>query len=124
MEEEFVRTGGWKLGWNPTNFSGHPKAEDFYNTVPLISDGDRIAIKRRNGEGGVDILHIGIVRGRPFTSTNVEIYTCIVDWANKEPFEEKVAGLHGWVGSGPFGPYSPDDQNRFENFEIERIFSL
>ena len=125
MENDFVRTGVWKLGWSPSHFTEYPGAEVFYNRITEINCGDRIAIKRMRGKGQqeVNILHIGVVRGYPFIWGG-DKYGCIVDWANREPFEGKVVGLHGWVGSGPYGPYSRDERDRFENFEIERTFSL
>ena len=70
QDERFVQEGIWMLGWE--NGIQPERASE-------IQPGDRIAIKRMKGQGqiGLRILHIGIVKG-VILETNKII--CTVDW--------------------------------------------
>ena len=61
LDREFVEQGVWVLGY----LGGHQRKR-----AAQIKAGDRIAIKRMQGQGRRDIriLHLGIVTGIPFSS--------------------------------------------------------
>ena len=119
MDKELVEQGIWTLGWRPP-FGEHPNAKQFYESANQIQRGDRIAIKKMDGKGGVNILHIGIAK-KPFKIDDTII--CSVDWINIESFPDRKAGLNGWVGAA-YGPYSRNKGTSFEDFGLDKVFCL
>lgn len=89
QDERFVKEGFWMLGWEkgiqPKRASG-------------IQPGDRIAIKRMKGQGqrGIRILHLGIVKGVILDTKNI---ICTVDWVainlNRNSSKGFFQSIHG-----------------------------
>jgi len=73
QDKKFVDEGYWMLGWEKED------QPDQYSRASQIKHGDRIAIKRMKGQGqsGIKIYHIGIIKG-VILETNKVI--CTVDW--------------------------------------------
>ena len=73
QDQKFVHGGYWMLGWEekdqPSQFA----------LAEQMKSGDRIAIKRMKGQGqtGIKIFHIGIIRN-VILETNKVI--CTVNW--------------------------------------------
>ena len=112
VDEKFVKNGFWALGYSKDgNEQQYAKAQE-------IQVNDRIAIKRRCGQGSpnIKILHIGIVKGviKEFSDQVI----CNVDWLviNKD-IEVESKGCYKTV----HGPYFKDGEHQQW---IEEIFSL
>ena len=94
QDKKFVEEGYWMLGWKREDQPGQ------YEKASQIKPGDRIAIKRMKGQGqtGIRIFHIGIIKG-VILETNKVI--CTVDWVAtdlKRNIEESrgcFASIHG-----------------------------
>lgn len=73
QDRKFVEGGYWMLGWEKED------QPDQFARASQIKSGDRIAIKRMKGQGqsGIKIYHIGIIKG-VILETNKVI--CTVDW--------------------------------------------
>jgi hypothetical protein len=73
QDQKFLKQGIWMLGWA----EGEQPAQ--YKKASEMQPGDRIAIKRMKGQGqtGIRILHLGIIKG-VILETNKVI--CTVDW--------------------------------------------
>ncbi len=92
QDQSFIEKGIWMLGWEDGK-----QAE----RASEIQPGDRIAIKRLKGQGqiGIRILHLGIVRG-VILETNKVI--CTVNWvATNLNRDIESRGCFGSV-HGPF----------------------
>lgn len=110
QDEAWVAKGIWMLGWEEGN--QHEKASQ-------IEAGDRIAIKRLLGQGqtGIRIMHIGIVKG-VILDTNKII--CTVDWAATNL--DRIIGESKGCFKSVHGPYLKSDPSTRQ--WIEEIFSL
>lgn len=94
QDKRFVEEGYWMLGWKEND------QPDQYKRASQIKLGDRIAIKRMKGQGqtGIKIFHIGIVKG-VILETNKII--CTVNWVatelnrNIEESRGCFASIHG-----------------------------
>lgn len=84
-----------------------------------IRRGDRIAIKRMLGQGqtGLRILHIGIVRGVVLDTNKV---VCTVDWAATDL--DRIIQDSGGCFQSVHGPYTKSDPSWKQ--WLEEIFSL
>lgn len=108
QDARFVKEGYWMLGWNEEEQPGqYAKASD-------IQIGDRIAIKRMKGQGqvGIRILHIGVVKGVILDTDKV---ICTVDWVATN-LQREIEESRGCFQS-IHGPYDKDDW-------VEKIFCL
>lgn len=112
VDTDFVENGFWALGYSKDG------DETQYKLAQEIKKGDRIAIKRRMGQGSSDIkiFHIGIVTGvvQDFSSQVV----CTVNWIVKnKDLEVESKGCYKTV----HGPYT---RNKEYSSWIDQIFSL
>lgn len=93
QDQRFVSQGMWMLGREEGN---QPER------AAQIQPGDRIAIKRMKGQGqtGIRILHLGIVKGVISETSNV---ICTVDWVATN-LDRDIAESRGCFQSihGPF----------------------
>ena len=107
QDKKFVDGGYWMLGWEEKDQSKQ------YALAKKMKPGDRIAIKRRKGQGQkeIKIFHIGIIRGVVLETSNV---ICIVDWVATD-LQRDVA-VKGCLGS-IHGPFKKNDW-------VEQIFCL
>lgn len=105
QDQRFVNEGIWMLGWE----EGAQK-----ELASKIQAGDRIAIKRRTGQGqkSIRILHLGIVKGVILDTSNV---ICTVDWVatNLDRNIDEGRGCYKSV----HGPFEHDSW-------IQKIFCL
>jgi hypothetical protein len=110
QDEAFVSKRMWMLGWEEG--SQHQKASQ-------ITAGDRIAIKRLLGQGqtGIRILHIGIVRGVILDTDKI---VCTVDWVVTHL--DRVIGESKGCFKSVHGPYLKSDSSSKQ--WIEEIFCL
>ncbi|MXX07822.1 MAG: hypothetical protein F4Z71_13785 [Gammaproteobacteria bacterium] len=91
QDKRFVKQGIWVLGWK----EGHQPQR-----AAEMREGDRIAIKRMRGkgQGGIRILHLGIIKG---IIRDVDKIVCTVDWVatnlNREISESRgcFKSVHG-----------------------------
>ena len=110
QDERFIQQGFWMLGWE----HGHQPAR-----AAEIAAGDRIAIKRMLGQGqtGLRIMHIGIVKGVVLDTNKV---LCTVDWAATHL--DRIIHDSGGCFQSVHGPYIKSDSG-FKQW-IEEIFCL
>ena len=96
QDQRFIDEGFWMLGWEEGRQP--EKAAE-------IKPGDRIAIKRMKGQGqtGIRILHLGIVRGVILDTNRV---LCTVNWVATH-LDREIADSHGAFQS-VHGPYLHD----------------
>lgn len=94
QDKKFVEEGYWMLGWKKEDQPGQ------YEKASQIKAGDRIAIKRMKGQGqtGIRIFHIGIIKGVILDADKV---ICTVNWVatdlnrNIEESRGCFASIHG-----------------------------
>lgn len=110
QDERFVKGGFWLLGWE----QGHQPQK-----ASQLQEGDRIAIKRMRGQGnkGIRIMHLGIIRS---VIPDVNKVLCTVDWVatNLKRDIEDGRGAYASI----HGPYAMSDPNSTE--WLREIFAL
>ena len=109
--DRFVKGGFWMLGWEENE---QPVQ---YELAKKIQEGDRIAIKIRNGRGARDITirSIGIVKKVVLDNTRI---FCTVNWC-VEDLNRRVF-VHGCLGS-IHGPYKIESEDKAW---LQDIFTL
>ena len=99
--DRFVKGGFWMLGWDESDQPAQ------YELAKRIREGDRIAIKIRNGRGARDITirSIGIVKKVVLDNT---LIFCTVNWCAEDM--NRCVFVHGCLGSihGPYVMQSDD----------------
>ncbi len=108
QDKKFVEEGYWMLGWEKGD------QPDQYARASKIKIGDRIAIKRMKGQGqsGIKIYHIGIIKG-VILETNKVI--CTVDWVATD-LKRDIHESKGCFKS-IHGPFEKDEW-------VEKIFCI
>jgi Fe2+ transport system protein FeoA len=108
QDQKFVEQGIWMLGWA----EGEQPAQ--YKKASEMQPGDRIAIKRMKGQGqtGIRILHLGIIKG-VILETNKVI--CTVDWIAVD-LDRNIKESRGCFKS-IHGPFEHDSW-------VEQVFCL
>lgn len=94
QDQKFISGGYWMLGWEKED---QPKQ---YEKASKMKPGDKIAIKRMKGKGqtGIQIMHIGIIKGVILETSKI---ICTVDWVrtdlnrNIEESRGAFASIHG-----------------------------
>ena len=109
--DRFLKGGFWMLGWEVDD---QPVQ---YELAKRIHEGDRIAIKIRNGRGARDITIrcIGIVKEVVLDNTRS---FCTVNWCAKDM--DRRVFVHGCLGA-IHGPYSMQSEDRSW---LQDIFTL
>lgn len=99
QDEKFVEQGYWMLGWEQQDQPAQ------YEKASLMKVGDRIAIKRMRGQGqtGIRVLHIGVIKG-VILETNKII--CTVNWVATD-LDRVIDESRGCFAS-IHGPYPSD----------------
>lgn len=106
QDQRFVEEGMWMLGWE------EDEQPVQFKRAKQMKVGDRIAIKRINGQKGIRIFHLGIIKG---VILDVNKVICTVDWVatdlNRDIEESRgcFASIHG--------PYEKDEW-------IQEVFCL
>ena len=99
QDQRFVDKGMWMLGYEVGDRDPHAVRQ--CRLASQIQPGDRIAIKRMRGQGqtGIRILHLGIVKGVIETSNVI----CTVDWVATK-LDRDIADSKGCFQAihGPF----------------------
>ena len=99
--DRFVKGGFWMLGWEEDDQPGQ------YELAKRIHEGDRIAIKIRNGRGARDITIrcIGVVSEVILDNARI---VCTVNWCAQDL--NRHVFVHGCLGSihGPYLMQSAD----------------
>lgn len=105
QDQRFVEQGIWMLGWEDGQ---QPQR------AANMQAGDRIAIKRMKGQGqtGIRILHLGIIKGVILDTNRV---ICTVNWVATN-LDRDVSEGRGCFQS-VHGPYEHDSW-------IQQIFCL
>ena len=108
QDQKFIKQGIWMLGWA----EGEQPAQ--YKKASEIQPGDRVAIKRMKGQGqtGIRILHLGIIKG-VILETNKVI--CTVDWVATD-LDRNIEESRGCFKS-IHGPFKHDSW-------VEQVFCL
>ncbi|MBZ9559085.1 MULTISPECIES: hypothetical protein [unclassified Modicisalibacter] len=108
QDQRFVEQGFWLLGWNEVDQPAQ------YAKAEKMQIGDRIAIKRMKGQGqkGIRIFHIGIIRGVILDANKV---VCTVNWVATD-MQRDVKESRGCFKS-IHGPFPKDEW-------IEAVFCL
>ena len=96
QDKKFVEESYWMLGWEKE------KQPAQYEKASQIKIGDRIAIKRMKGQGqtGIRIFHIGIIKGVILDANKI---FCTVLWVASD-LDRNIAESRGCFASihGPF----------------------
>lgn len=108
QDKKFVSEGYWMLGWEKEDQPNQ------YEKASKMKPGDRIAIKRMKGQGqkGIRIMHIGIIKGVILETSKI---ICTVNWVctdldrNIEESRGAFASIHG--------PFDLDDW-------VQQVFCL
>ncbi|NKC13703.1 MAG: hypothetical protein GKR94_16400 [Gammaproteobacteria bacterium] len=108
QDQKFVAEGYWMLGWE------EDQQPSQYKKASEIKAGDRIAIKRMKGQGqtGIRIFHIGVVKGVILDTNRV---ICTVDWVATD-LARDIEESRGCFQS-IHGPYEKDTW-------VENVFCL
>ncbi|HNT36738.1 MAG TPA: hypothetical protein PKH07_17250 [bacterium] len=108
QDQKFVDQGYWMLGWK------EEKQPDQYAKASEMKIGDRIAIKRMKGQGqtGIRIFHLGVIKGVILDADKV---ICTVDWVATD-LQRDIEESRGCFKS-IHGPYEKDEW-------VEKVFCL
>lgn len=108
QDSKFVEEGYWMLGWKEED------QPDQYAKAAKMQVGDRIAIKRMKGQGqtGIRIFHIGVIRGVILDANKV---ICTVDWVATD-LKRNIEESRGCFKS-IHGPFERDSW-------VEQVFCL
>jgi hypothetical protein len=108
QDQKFVNGGYWMLGWDEIDQPSQ------YSLAEQMKPGDRIAIKRMKGQGqtGIRIFHIGIIKG-VILETNKVI--CTVNWVATD-LQRNIEESKGCFKS-IHGPFDKDSW-------VEKVFCI
>lgn len=107
-DKKFVQEGYWMLGWSKKDQPAQ------YDKASEMQVGDRIAIKRMKGQGqtGIRIFHLGVIRG---VILEVNKVICTVDWVATD-LNRDIEESRGCFKS-IHGPFHKDEW-------VEKVFCL
>lgn len=110
----FIRRGFWQLGWGPKDDQYAP----IIKQMEQIRPGDRIAIKKRLGQGSseIQIRAIGVIKDVDFTRGIVYVDWKLTGMKRKVHSRGCYATLHG--------PYTRQKNDPETTEWLEKIFCL